>query len=80
MKDNKEAKPTTLITHPPIIGEFSPKWDCDISPPNLPQWSQAAPQNIDASATILLASYHTNIVSTRPYPSLGRELIVGRTK
>ena len=38
-KDNKEAKPMTLITHPLIIGEFSPKWDWDICPPNLSQWS-----------------------------------------
>ena len=78
-KDNKEVKPTTLITHPLIIGEFSPKWDWDICPPNFPQWSQAASQNVDANATLLLASHHTNIVSTKPYSSLGREIIVGRT-
>nr|POE93928.1 hypothetical protein CFP56_51247 [Quercus suber] len=65
-KDNKEAKPSTLITHPPIIGEFSPNWDWDICPPNLPQWSQAAPQNVDASTILLLASHYTNIASTKP--------------
>ena len=69
----------TLITRPPIIGEFSPKWDWDICPPNLPQWSQVAPQNVDASATLLLASHHTNIASTKPSSSLGREIIAGRT-
>uniref|UniRef100_A0A7N2MVQ0 Aminotransferase-like plant mobile domain-containing protein n=1 Tax=Quercus lobata TaxID=97700 RepID=A0A7N2MVQ0_QUELO len=78
-KDNKEVKPLTLITRPPIIGEFSPKWDWDICPPNLPQWSQAAPQNVDASATLLLASHHTNIASMKPYLSLGREIVAGRT-
>ncbi|XP_030962365.1 uncharacterized protein LOC115983738 isoform X2 [Quercus lobata] len=78
-KDNKEAKPSTLITRPPIIGEFSPKWDWDICPPNLPQWSQAAPQNVDASATLLLTSHHINIASTKPYSSLGREIVAGRT-
>nr|POF05373.1 hypothetical protein CFP56_41536 [Quercus suber] len=62
-KDNKEAKPSTLITRLPIIGEFSPKWDWGICPPNLPQWSQATLQNVDASATLLLAFHHTNIAN-----------------
>ena len=33
----------------------------------MPQWSQAAPfdQNINASATLLLASHHRDIVSTK---------------
>ena len=45
----------------------------------MPQWSQVAPQNVDASATLLLAFHHTDIASTKPYPSLGREIIAGRT-
>ena len=38
-KDDEDAKTTTLIICPPIIGRFSERWGRNSYPFNLPKWS-----------------------------------------
>ena len=44
-KDDKDAKATTLIVRPPIIGRFSERWGHNSYHLNLPKWSQVASPN-----------------------------------
>uniref|UniRef100_A0A7N2RBY1 Aminotransferase-like plant mobile domain-containing protein n=2 Tax=Quercus lobata TaxID=97700 RepID=A0A7N2RBY1_QUELO len=79
-KDGKDAKAMTLIVRPPIIGRFSEKWGRNSYPLNLPKWSQIVPSDggSNLETTILLASHHKNVARSKPYNTLGREIIVKR--
>ena len=76
-KDGKDAKATTLIVRPPIIGRFSERWGRNSYPLNLPKWSQVVPFDggSNLETTILLASYHKNVAKSKPYNTLGQEII-----
>ena len=76
-KDDKDAKATTLIVHLRIIGRFSERWGRNSYPLNLPKWSQVVPFDggSNLETTILLASYHKNVAKSKPYNTLGREII-----
>ena len=76
-KDGNDAKATTLIVCPPIIGRFSKRWGRNSYPLNLPNWSQVVPSDGGSilETIILLASYHKNVTKSKPYNTLGREII-----
>ena len=79
-KDGKDAKATILIVRPPIIGRFSEKWGRNSYPLHLPKWSQIVPSDggSNLETTILLASHHKNVARSKPYNTLGREIIAKR--
>ena len=64
-KDGKDAKATTLIVHPPIIGRFSKRWGRNSYPLNLPKWSQVVPFDggSNLETTILFASHHKMLLN-----------------
>ena len=68
-KDGKDAKATTLIVRPPIIGRFSERWGRNSYPLNLPKWSQVVPFDggSNLETTILFASHHKNVAKSKPY-------------
>ena len=72
-KDDKDAKATTLVVHPPIIGRFSERWGHNFYPLNLPRWSQVIPPDgiFNLETIILLASNHKNVAKSKPYNTLG---------
>ena len=76
-KDDKDAKATTLIVRPPIIGRFLERWGHNSYPLNLSKWSQVVPPNggSNLETIILLASHHKNVSKSKPYNTLGRETI-----
>ena len=79
-KDDKDAKATTLIVRPPIIGRFSERWGHNSYHLNLPKWSQVASPDggSNLETIILLASHHKNVTKSKPYNTLGREIIAKR--
>ena len=72
-KDDKDAKATTLIICPPIIGRFSERWGHNFYPFNQPRWSQVIPPDGSSNlkTIILLASNHKNVAKFKPYNTLG---------
>ena len=79
-KGGKDAKATTLIVHPPIIGRFSERWGRNSYPFNLSKWSQVVPSDgsFNLETTILLASHHKNVAKSKSYNTLGWEIIAKR--
>ena len=79
-KDDKDAKATTLIILPSIIGRFSERWGHNSYPLNLPKWSQVIPLNggFNLETIILLALHHKKVAKSKPYNTLGREIIAKR--
>ena len=76
-KDGKDAKATTLIVCPPMIGRFSERWGRNSYPLNLSKWSQVIPSDggSNLETIILLASHHKNVAKSKPYNILGRKII-----
>ena len=75
-KDDKDAKATTLIVHPPIIGRFSKRWAITLILLICQNGHRSFPLRV--VLIILLASHHKNVAKSKSYNTLRQEIIEKR--